>query len=98
MGPLDKTVTDAQGIQKLYNAAQALPPYATDAGISADCLNDTGVIYHLDFLVGATALQHMNLDPGSCMILYLSATNLRQVDQAFLTLFKQTIQVDALTH
>ncbi len=97
LGPLDKTVTNARAVQNLYHAAQALPAYATGASISQSCLNDTGVIYHLDFLQGNTEVQRMNLDPGSCMILSLSSTDLRQVNAAFLTLFKQTIQVSSLT-
>src|SRR5690348_1886257 len=54
LGPLDKTVTDVATVQKLYQSALALPKYATEASISQSCLNDLGVIYHLDFLQGST--------------------------------------------
>src|SRR6266851_2159906 len=64
IGPLDKTVTDAATVQNLYMTALKLPAYATGATISQSCLNDTGVIYHLDFLQGTTEVQRMNLDPG----------------------------------
>lgn len=97
LGPLDKTVTDAQTVQNLYHTALALPAYAVGTSISQSCLNDTGVIYHLDFLQGSTEVQRMNLDPGSCKILYLSQTDLRQVSDSFLNLLKQAIQVDSLT-
>lgn len=97
LGPLDKTVTDVQTVQNLYRSALALPAYATEASISQSCLNDAGVIYHLDFFQGDTRLQRMNLDPGNCMILFLSQTDLRQVNDAFLNLFKQAIQVNSLT-
>jgi len=55
------------------------------------------VIYHLIFLHATTEVQRMNLDPGSCMQLAFSSTDLRQVNNAFLTLFKQAIQVNELT-
>jgi hypothetical protein len=97
LGPLDKTVTDVATVQNLYHMAQTLPAYATQESISQDCLNDLGVVYHLEFLQGSTDVQRMNLDPGNCKILYLSQTDLRQVSNAFLNLFKQAIQVNSLT-
>jgi hypothetical protein len=97
LGPLDKTVTDPQAVQNLYHAALALPAYAVGSSISQSCLSDTGVIYHLDFLQGNTEVQKMNLDPGDCKILYLSQTDLRQVNDAFLTQIKQAIGVNSLT-
>lgn len=97
LGPLDKTVTDAATVRNLYQSALALPKYATGASISQSCLNDLGVIYHLNFLQGSSQIQLMNLDPGNCKILYLSQTDLRQVNDAFLTLLKQALQVNSLT-
>lgn len=97
LGPLDKTVKDAATVQRLYQSALALPKYATEASISQNCLNDLGVIYHLDFLQGSGEVQRMNLDPGNCKILYFSQTDLRQVDDAFLNLLKQALQVNSLT-
>lgn len=97
LGPFDKSVTDAQVVQKLYHAAQALPAYPTEVSISQSCLTDPEVTYHLDFLQGTTEVQRMNLDPGSCMLLSFSSTDLRQVNNAFLTLFKQAIQINELT-
>jgi hypothetical protein len=97
LGPLDKTVTDPQTVQNLYHAALALPAYAVGSSISQSCLSDTGVIYHLDFLQGSNEVQKMNLDPGDCKILYLSQTDLRQVNNAFLTQIKQAIGVNSLT-
>lgn len=97
IGPLNKTVTDAQTVQDLYTMAQKLPVYPTGTSISQSCLNDLGVIYHLDFRQDSTEIQRMNLDPGNCKILYLSQTDLRQASDAFLTLLKQALQVDSLT-
>lgn len=97
LGPLDKTVTDTQVIQKLYQAALALPALSTGQEMNQACLNDVGVIYHLDFLQGSAEVRKMNLDPGNCKILYLSQTDLRQVNDAFLNLVKQTLQVSSLT-
>lgn len=97
LGPLDKTVSDAQTVQNLYHTAFALPAYAVGSSISQSCLNDTGVIYHLDFLQGSSEVQRMNLDPGSCKILYLSKTDLRQASDDFLTLLKQALQLHSLT-
>ena len=67
------------------------------SSISQSCLNDLGVIYHLDFLQGTTEVQRMNLDPGNCKILYLSQTDLRQASDAFLNLLKQALQLNSLT-
>lgn len=97
IGPLNKTVTDAATVQQLYTSALKAPVYPTGTSISQSCLNDTGVIYHLDFLQGTTEVQHMNLDPGNCKILYLSQTNLRQASDTFLSLLKQALQVNSLT-
>ncbi len=97
LGPLDKTITDTSMVQSLYQKALALPKYATEASISQSCLNDLGVIYHLDFLQGNTEVQRMNLDPGTCKILYVSQTDLRQVNDTFLNLLKQALQVNSLT-
>lgn len=97
LGPLDRTVTDVQTVQNLYNMALKQPAYQTETSISQNCLNDLGVIYHLDFLQNTSEVQHMNLDPGNCKILYLSQTDLRQVSDAFLNLLKQSLQVSSLT-
>lgn len=97
IGPLDKTVSDASSVQNLYTLAQKLPVYPTGTSISQNCLNDLGVIYHLDFRQANTEVQRMNLDPGNCKILYLSQTDLRQASGAFLNLLKQALQVNSLT-
>jgi hypothetical protein len=97
IGPLDKTVTSASTVQNLYGMALKLPAYPTGTSISQSCLNDLGVIYHLDFLQGTTDVQRMNLDPGNCKILYFSQTDLRQASDSFLNLLKQAIQVNSLT-
>ena len=97
LGPLDRTVTDVQTVQNLYHTALALPTHAVGSSISQSCLNDLGVIYHLDFLRGTTEVQRMNLDPGNCKILYLSKTDLRQASDAFLNLLKQALQLNSLT-
>lgn len=97
LGPLNKTITDAATVSTLYQSALALPKYATEASISQNCLNDLGVIYHLDFLQGSTEIQRMNLDPGNYKILYFSQTDLRQVNDAFLNQLKQALQVKSLT-
>lgn len=97
LGPFDRTVTDVQTVQKLYHTALTLPTYAVGSSISQSCLNDLGVIYHLDFLQGTTEVQRMNLDPGNCKILYLSRTDLRQASDVFLNLLKQALQLNSLT-
>jgi hypothetical protein len=90
-------VSDAPTVQKLYHEALTLPAYAVGSSISQNCLNDLGVIYHLDFLQGSTEVQKMNLDPGPCKILYVSSTDLRQASDAFLNQLKQALQVNSLT-
>lgn len=90
-------VADASRVQDLYQSALALPAYEVGSSISQSCLNDTGVIYHLDFLRGTAEVQRMNLDPGSCKILYLSRTDLRQASDAFLALLQQALQLASLT-
>ena len=97
LGPLDKTITDAQMVQNLYSTAVALPAFPVGASISQSCLNDTGVIYHLDFQQGGNEVQHMNLDPGNCKILYLSQTDLRQASGTFLNMLQQALQLKSLT-
>lgn len=96
IGPFDKTVTDASQVQKVYQMALGLPKYSAGQEVNEACLNDTGVVYHMIFLQGSKEVQRMNLDPGDCKLLSLSATDLRQVDDAFLKLFKQAVQLDSL--
>lgn len=97
LGPLDRTITDVRAVRSLYAMALKSPAYPTGTSISQSCLNDPGVIYHLDFLQGSASVQRMNLDPGSCKILYFSQTDLRQVSNDFLTLLIQALQVKSLT-
>lgn len=97
LGPLDRTVTDARQVQDLYRTALALPVYAVGSSISQSCLNDLGVIYHLDFRQGPAEVQQMNLDPGSCKILYLDRTDLRQASEGFLALLKRALRLNSLT-
>jgi hypothetical protein len=97
LGPFDQIVADTQQVQNLYHTALALPVYAVGASISQSCLNDMGVIYHLDFLRGTAEIQRMNLDPGSCKILYLSRTDLRQASTAFLSLLQRALRLHSLT-
>jgi hypothetical protein len=98
IGPLNKIVTDTATVHKLYTMARNLPAYPTGTSISQSCLNDLGVIYHLEFRQqDGSNIQRMNLDPGNCKILYLSQTDLRQASDAFLNLLKQALQVNSLT-
>jgi hypothetical protein len=97
IGPLDKTVTDVQAVRELYQMAQDQLAYPTGSSISQNCLNDLGVVYHLDFLAGTTEVQRMNLDPGQCKILFLSQTDIRQASDAFLHLLQQTLRLNSLT-
>ncbi len=96
LGPLDKTITDATAVRQLYKAALALPTLPSGQELSPNCANASGVVYHLDFLQSETDVQHMNLDPGSCMLLYFSQTDLHQMSSAFLRLFGQVIAVSPL--
>lgn len=97
IGPLDKTITDSATVQDLFSMAKKSPAYPTGTSISESCLNDLGVIYHLDFLQGTTEVQRMNLDPGNCKVLYLSQTDLRQASDTFLNRLKEALQVTSLT-
>ena len=93
VAPFDRTVWDAASVQRLYAAALALPipqQYPTP------CPFDIGPVYHLTFLNGTSQLQQVDVEPLGCHWVYLSQTDVRQADQAFLTLLAHTIGLPSL--
>lgn len=91
--PLDRTVSDAAAVQGLYTAALALQ---SPSQYPLPCPNDLGLVYHLTFLVGTSQLQQMDVQPLGCHWVYLSQTDVRQANQAFLTLLTHTIGLPSL--
>ncbi|MHB8600797.1 MAG: hypothetical protein ACYDER_28825 [Ktedonobacteraceae bacterium] len=93
--PFQTTVNDAAKIQPLYDAALALPPIPPD-GIKHLCLNDGGLIYHLDFQPTTVPSSQMVLDPAGCELLVIGKSDVRQMNQTFLTLLAKAINVSWL--
>ncbi len=90
-----ETVNDAAMIQQLYTAALALPPVSS---AWRSCLADAGLRYRLVFHLSTFPSSRMELNPGGCWDLSIEGkkTDVRQMNQAFLSLFSKTIKVSWL--
>ena len=92
--PFQETVKDAAMVQQLYTAALALP-VTSPRVVNRTCLNDGGLLYHLVFQPSTLVSSQMELDPAGCQLLKIGEkkTDVRQMDQTFLSLFEKTIKV-----
>ena len=91
---LDKTISNIQIVQGVYQAALRLRK-ATSGG-SYSCPQDNGVHYLLDFQQGGTT-QVMDLSVTGCMFLKISDTDWRWTDSAFQSLVARAIGISVLT-
>jgi hypothetical protein len=91
---LERTINDAHTAQQLYTAALALP--VVDQGKNYSCPIDFGVVYQLDFLVGSSLLQHMDVQASGCQWVHLSSTDIRWTNAAFNHLLANTLGVPSL--
>ncbi len=86
--PFSRTITNVGAVQKLYIHAQALPK----AGVhNWMCVIGSTVVYHVRFLAGKTVLQQWDMDAIGCYAIVLHKGDLRQPNQAFVSLFAKTI-------
>ncbi len=92
---LDKTVSDAKAVQRLYSAALALSMPDSSGGV-ASCSGDIGLVYHLTFLQKNTSVQKMDLDATGCRYLQISPTDARYATDSFVALFTKTIGIPSL--
>jgi hypothetical protein len=76
MLPLDSTIRDSASVQRLYDAALALPDVPD--GIY-DCPADFGTSYRLEFLRGTSEERQMVLDPDGCRFLAIGPEERRMV-------------------
>ncbi len=86
--PFSRTITDVTALQKLYTAAQNLPKAGVHTWM---CTLNSTVVYHVRFLKGKTVLQQWDMDAVGCNAIMLRQGDLRQPNQAFTSLFAQTI-------
>ena len=97
MFPLDITIRDSASVQRLYDAALALPDILDRV---YNCPADFGTSYRLEFLRGTLEAQQMEFDPDGCRFLTIGPEGpgrvTRQMSDAFLTLFMQTAQISPL--
>ncbi len=84
--PLDTTIHDSTQVQRLYNAALALPRFPNTI---MHCPVDFGIQYHIDFLQHSKHMQQVVLDVAGCRRLYLSKDDIRRTNDAFWSLFAQ---------
>ena len=94
LDPFDVTVQDSQAIQRLYDAALALP--AVEPGATYFCPLSIGLVYHLDFLVHGFLVQQMNLEATGCRFLHIGQDDTRIADQAFLDKVAQLVGLPTL--
>ncbi len=90
----ETNVHDAAAVQRLYDAALALPP--PKPGIY-NCPADYGKSYHLAFSGIQGHVRTMDIKVGGCPTIHLLETDkFGWMDQAFFTLFEKTIGVSRL--
>lgn len=88
--PINKTISDAAAVQRLYAAALALP--ATPKTGTVMCPNEIpGLTYHLVFLDGNRVLRTADLDATGCQWLSFGLHDIRTTTPAFLALFQRTL-------
>jgi hypothetical protein len=91
----DKTVSDSVAVQRLYDAAIALPPAPNGV---YNCPASRGVVYHLAFHEVAAPMQHMDLEADGCQFLSIGQSQEQHLTNPdFLSLFTQTIGIASLT-
>ncbi|MHB8599768.1 MAG: hypothetical protein ACYDER_23550 [Ktedonobacteraceae bacterium] len=88
-------INDAAMVQHLYQAALELPA-VPPGGVQHTCLNDQGLRYDLDFYPAALSIYLMVVNPAGCQTLIVGKADERQMNEAFLSLFMQTIKVRSL--
>lgn len=91
--PFSRTITNVGAVQKLYIHAQALPRAGVHTWM---CVIGSTVVYHVKFLVGKTVLQQWDMDAVGCYAIMLHQGDLRQPNQAFVSLFAKTIGLTKL--
>jgi hypothetical protein len=64
-----KTIDNRSSVGKLYADIAALPVFPSGP---RNCPNDSGIVYHLDFYAGSTALLAADYDPSGCASVTLS--------------------------
>lgn len=90
------TVGDSAAVQRLYDAAIALPAVPPDSVFN--CPADNGVVYHLAFFEAAAPMQQMDLEADGCQFLSIGqAREAHFTNPSFLSLFTQTVGIASLT-
>ena len=89
---LHTIVTNAKAVQQLYQAAYKLPDPPTG---KRNCLDDTGVVYHLTFIQDTQNTEEMNMQVSGCLTLTTVQGDYQEDDQ-FLDLAKKVIHVNPL--
>ena len=88
--PFERTVNNTTAVQPLYVAALALP--TPQPGVY--CLNDIGLVYHLNFHGDRFTFQRTDLEATGW--LHLNQIEIRQTTDSFLSLVVQTIGIPCL--
>ena len=91
--PLSRTITNSNSVQKLYNAALALPKASATGAQS--CPADIGLIYHLSFLQNGKLIREMYLGPTGCPYILVNKNDMRPLTQSFESLFMQTLGISS---
>ncbi|HEY7351098.1 MAG TPA: hypothetical protein VH599_22505 [Ktedonobacterales bacterium] len=87
--PFVKTSDDSAGVNRLYDAIQALPHFQ---GVYA-CANDDGLAYELTFALPGVPKQPITVAGTGCRGVTLSDSDMRMTNKAFWSLFAQTLGV-----
>src|SRR6266571_3129634 len=88
---LSRTITNANAVQKLYDAALALPQTSTTG--TRSCPAAIGLIYHLRFLQNGSSVQQMDMGPTGCPWITVNKGDMRIPTQTFFSLFAQTLGI-----
>ena len=87
-------VRDAQAVERLYQAALALP---TPSSTLFSCPADDSGVYHLTFKGTEFHVHHMDINSSGCRFLTITDTDdLRMTNDAFVSLFTKTAGLPTL--
>jgi len=94
MPPFQRTIDDVTTVQRLYDAASALPK---DQPGPRSCPDGPDVHYQLRFVQNGTLVSAMNDNASGCQGLRIGANDIRVTTPAFRALLAQTLGLSSLT-
>lgn len=90
-----RSITDTQSVQRLYNAVQTLPRFTPHSPpIPMSCPNDLGLEYVVDFFQDSHLIQEITIDSGGCEFVKIGSKDIRRYsDTQFWQILAQALNL-----